>query len=290
MQNNLKALATLTVGIIAVLVVVVAVFIPILNGLQDNVVSTENNTPTRYMVSENTYNLEITINEDGSFRVGNENYAATNYLAVIANDLFVNLSSEGVIQVNDSANAIISNVNGVEFDRGTYYYTANGTEYTGTYETLLYPSEHGTYGCMSTSSSFNVNNDDVVYIISRGANSESLRFVAELVNGEKTGYLVDPCTYTGNTYNAYTGTITINPTYAASEDALSIQYTGVSVNTETQSSFGVNIFAPVYYSVLDGNAEAVRSIMGVLPLVPILGLVIMAGYVMMSQIRGKSEL
>lgn len=286
MQNNLKKLSTLMVGMVAVLVVVVAVFIPISSGLQDNIVSTENNSSVRYMVSENTSNLEISVNEDGTFKIGSATFSAGTQLLAVADNIMLSMAISGIITITDTVNEKIDNVQKVNFDRGTCTYTLNGTEYTTNYDTLLYPSERGTYGC--SSGAFSANKNDTVYVISRGATSTTPRFVAEIVNGQNTGYLVDPCTNPDYIYTPYTGDLNFAINSTESADGLSIRYN--SIETSSDATFGNFIFMPIHYSVLDGSAEAVRAIVNVLPLILIMGIVIAAGFVLLSIIGGKSEL
>lgn len=292
MQNNLKTLATLTVGIITALVVIVGVFIPVMSGLEDNIVSTANNVTDRFMVADDSdNNVVVEYIEGTGFLINGETYTANSQLVIIADGFTAALTAQP-IGVSDSQNQFIGLTNKVTFSGGTYTYSpaSSSTVYTGTYDTLLYPDKDGDYGCFmgvyGESMPFTADKNDVVYAIQR---SGTVRFVAEIQNGVKTGFLSSPFTYADSTYAAYTGTVTFNVTGENTEDSLGYDYTQITA-TYDGTTVTPNIYAPIFYHEIDANAEAARAIVGVLPLVLILGLIIMAGAVMMSAIRTRSEL
>lgn len=287
MQNNLRNLTTVLIGIITGLIVIVGIFIPLVGGLEDNMVSTYNNYTERFMVVEDDGNLEIT-RTGNEFNINGTVYTGDSQLTVISESVVIKMTSSSMT-IYDADNNSAYTTNRIVFDDGQYTYANGGNTYTGTYDMVLYPHPNGDYACFYNNGliPFSSNIDDTVYTM-RTASTDNYVFVAEIVAGEADGYLFAPKTVTGTTMAAATASdIVINVTAQESADGLSYSYTSIK-GTIAETESNLNVYAPISYSAIDANAETVRNIVGVLPIVMIIGLLIMAAYVLM-QIVGKTR-
>lgn len=288
-MNNLSKLL---ITIITTLVLVVGVMIPITSGVEDNIKSTHQNVSERFMVKDNNLDLEITVEEIGVYKINGREHVGTSASIVIGEGLFIALSptvytlideNNGIVKISNSLGTLIS------IDDGDYKYTQNGTTYTGTTETLLYPDERGSYGAF-VNTDVRVDVDEEMYIISsQGAGRP--KFVLESTNGVMNwnNAIFGPIVNTDSAITDYTQEITLNITQTNSEDGLTKTYSGLTFTSEEVTN-NVMVYAPIKYHEIDANATAVKSIVNLLPLIVIIGLVGIAGYALMASMKTRSEL
>lgn len=288
----MKTITKLTMTIIVVLIMTVGVLIPITSGLEDNIKSVEQNTDYRFVVKNNNLNLSVECDSVGQYTINGREFTGNNYSAIIGDDLFINLTPNN-FSVTDLENNIYYVVTTagavVNIENGEYTHTYNGTTYTGTVETLLYPSHNGDYGAYwNPTASVNADKEDPIYLVSNKASPEP-KFILVLENGveNRNAALMEPISI--NPIADYDGDVTASFQATSNEDGLSWNYTNFSVTSET-STYTPTIYAPIKYHVVDSSAETVRAIVNVLPIIILIGLMVTAGYAVMSSFRGRSEL
>lgn len=274
------------IAVIAAVVSIIGVLVPIIDELDDNIVSVNNNETLRFMVADGS-NIQISYDsETGNYTIGTTIYEPNNQLVAIGDGIIAHMGSGG-IQITDNQNSIVGTTDYIDFSKGTYEYSIDGTEYSGGYQQLLYPHEKGTYGCYNTPNggtiAFNVDKDDTIYITSRGAANFIPRFVLSVTNTAES-YLVTPVVIQ-NGYTEYTGQITINQTYTESEDGLTYRYTEINAGTAEEPRFNTIAYAPLHYSILDSTAQGARDIVGIIPLTLIIGLLIIVAASLMAANR-----
>lgn len=286
----MKSLTKIIMTIIVVLVMTVGAMIPIFGGLEKNIVSVDQNTEYRYILKENHLDLEVECTSVGQYLINGNLYTGASNLLIIGDGLYIYLYTQNFSIVDTTNNLVtLSTVPGkvISIDSGSYTYTNSDTTYTGTVETLLYPSPRGDYGAFTgTGINFYTDIGEEIYIISNLGNPNP-KFVLTIKDGVeiRSDALVTPITT--NPYAAFTGSVTATITSELAEDGLSRHYTGISVSMEGgNTNYTPIVYAPIVYHTIDGNAEAVRSIVNMLPILIMLGLVIVAGYAIIAKTRG----
>lgn len=268
--------------------------VTIIDDVSENIVSQENNTSERYIIRSGAMDLDVTYEGNGIYNINGESLALTYYSAVICDDLAIlfNGGENGSYIIRDMQNGYGASVTPtagstiISIVDGEYSYTISNVTNTGTTETVLYPSSRGDYG--SFSSAFNINPDETAYVF----NTTSVTTVMEL-NGNAAGeYLLTPCVIgSGTVFNAFTGDITPVIDSTPSADGKSYTINSVKFTIDDAESSSRMIFAPIWYDVVDTNAQAVKDIVGVIPIILILILIIGVAYGLMSYVKsGRSEL
>lgn len=289
MNKKTKIMLSGMLAIITSLIVVVGVFIPIMTGLEDNVVSIRNNETTRFMVIENDEGVTITKNGT-TYDIGGVQYDGNASLVAISDNVVVRMTATNMI-VFDDANNIHMGTNSITFDKGTYsYLDSDGNTRTGTFENLLYPNPRGDYGCFYSSGiiPFSADNDEPVYCIGVASNNNYI-YAGVVKGGVQDGFLFNPHTLIDDAFSSVdASSVTIAATGETSEDGLSFHYTGLKT-TAGGSEYTPNVYAPITYSVIDTNAETVRTIMGVLPIVMIILVLVMAAGMLMTMVGRRNN-
>lgn len=288
----MKDLTKLLITIITTLALVVGVMIPITSGLEDNIKTTHLNSSERFVVMDDNLDLYVEMEEIGVFKLNGREVIGESTKLIIADGLQITLNANNFVMVDQNNNITITSTNTgkiVEFVDGTYTYTYNNNEYTGTTEKLLYPDDRGSYGAF-ISADLTVDVDEEMYLISIHGNGAP-RFVLESLNGvfNWDNALLSPYTISSNTITEYSETITINTTYTESEDGLTKSYTALNFTAGGVTNNFI-VYAPLKYHEWDTNAEAIKSIVNVLPLVILIGLIVVAGYYLINKTRSRSEL
>lgn len=290
-EKNQGILLTTTTTLIVGLVVIVGIFIPLIDGLDDNVVSTYNNYTDRFMVVDED-DEELIINRNGeTYTIAGNEFAGNLQLVVISESVIIKMTTTGMT-VLDSDNNIAVQTNSIRFADGAYTYVSGGTTYTGTYDRILYPHPNGDYGCMYNLTTnniypFSANNDDDVFAIS-SASSNNYAFVATINAGTSNGFLFPAKEVSGGTLSTADVEITFNIASTESDDGLSHAYQSIKGSNDGVE-FNVNVYAPVQYNVIDKNAEVTRSIISVLPIILIIGLLIIAAAAIMAVVANKNN-
>lgn len=285
-------------------IVIIAGFAtPLISSMSDNIVSVDNNTNQRFLVKDSGANLIVTYEGNDTYSFNNYEITADLFTRVICDNFMMHAFTGGSVYYFDNQNnAVLSNMNVeagqtvLEITRGVFEYTVSGTTYSGEVQKMLYPSGKGTYGAFESTSSYNVSVDDPAYVVMSATGSIPLNFVLTMVNGSevRNEALLAPKTTSGANLSDYNGTVTLNITGETSEDGKSFAYSDVTFSTtgttEVTDSAPRLIYAPIYYDVMDSNAEAARSIVNVIPIVLVIFLLIaVCGYLFMAMGK-RSEL
>lgn len=270
----MNSITRIIITVIVVTVAVVGVMIPVTSGLDDNIASVDQNTSEKYLLSANNPDLVVERHANGSYLINGENVTGSGSLFVIGDGFLFQLRSgaysiysEGTSWTGDLYNEILT------VDDGNYQFIKGNVTVTGTTETLLYPDPRGDYGVYQNVPIV-VDKNKPVYVMDR---ANSIVFVSELMNGTEIDYIVDPANEVSLTFSA-----------TATDDGLGYNYSSVQYTSGDYTGYGF-VMAPWKYHVVDSNAEVVKSIMNVIPLIVIIGLLIFAGYAIMSQTK-RSEL
>lgn len=289
----MNSITKLTITIITALVVVVGVMIPVTSGLDDNIKSVDQNSPSRFFVSDNDLTLEVDYLGNGMYEINGQEFAGSSSTTIIGDDLYLYLYTSlyniidvenNIVFVSDTPGRILTVVN------GDYTYSNNGTEYNGSLTHLLYPDEFGNYGAFGgTESSFSVDKGEEIYLISNLSGSALPKFALTVVDGVeiRSKALIDPISTTNTTMQEYTGTLNITINSALSEDGLSYKYDSITY-TAGETTAGPLVYAPLKYHTIDTAAETVKTIIGILPIIILIGLLMVAGYAVMDSIRNKT--
>lgn len=268
--------------------------VTIIDDVSDNIVSQENNTSERYIIRNGATDLTVTYEGNGSFRFNSESLTPIYQTAIICDGMMIVFSGSetGSCLLRDLQNGVGATINPNTGDEiftisdGTYGYSYGGTTYTGETETILYPSARGDYG--SYTGAFNMSVGDVAYTITTGG----ITAIMKIKNGASDGYLMKPASMgSGSVLSEYTGTFTPAITSSLNEDGKSYNIESVSFTTDADPQNARMIFAPIWYDVVDTNAQAVKDVVGVIPIILILILVVGVAYGLMSYVKGgRSEL
>lgn len=270
----MNSITRIIITVIVVTVAVVGVMIPITSGLDDNIASVDQNTSEKYLLSANNPDLVVERLADGSYLINGEKVTGSGMVFVIGDGFLFQLRdgaysiySEGTSWTGSQYNEILT------VDDGNYQYIKAGVTVTGTTETLLYPDPHGDYGVYQNVPIV-VDKNKPVYVTAR---TDAVVFVSEIMNGTEKDYIVDPASEASLTFSA-----------TATDDDLGYNYSAVQMTSGDYTGYPY-VMAPWKYHVVDSNAEVVKSIVNVIPLIVIIGLLIFAGYAIMSQTK-RSEL
>lgn len=288
----MNSVTKLIITIITTLIVVIGVMVPIIGGLDDNIKSVYQNTTERYLLSDNNLNLELEYLGEGDFLINGKPFDGEQRAVIAGNGLYINMYSGGaaLIDIKNNISHVYSDIGTViSIENGNYTHTLNGTEYTGTLDTLLYPDENGDYGAYQ-GQEITVDKEDPIYLVSNYSNPKP-KFILTMVDGTETRSeaLMAPVTSSTDSFSEYTGTFTVNYTSTPSEDGLTNTYSSMTFTCDDGDG-NIRIYAPVKYHVMDSTAEAVKSIVNILPLIILIGLIIVAGYAIASATRNKTDI
>lgn len=287
----MNSITKLIITIITTLIVVVGVMIPLIGGLDDNIRSVEQNTTSRFLLTDNDLDLVIDCVEPGTYMINGREYSGTASSLVIGDGIYIYLFTSNYSIVDTNNNIVyVGNGTGnvITIEDGEYTHKNGSNTYTGTVETLLYPDERGNYGAF-VGTGFNVDDGDKIYLISN--RSGDAKFVLTMINGveRRADALIEPITSTTSSYSPYEGTLEITTTATKSDDGLSYAYSTISFTTDTGTNNAI-VYAPIKYHVIDSAAETVRTIVNILPLIVLIGLILVAGYAVMASINNKTDI
>lgn len=277
------------VGILLISGVGVTIF----DDVSKNIVSQENNTTERYFIETENMDLTVEFVSGTTYRINGVEIQPILESAVIVDGFAMLFNGQGQYlirsdsmttyggQITPAPGSLLFTV-----DKGSYEYSYNGETITGETETLLYPSPKGNYGSFTTNPvSFNVSIGDVVYAASYTAPYFE---VTRIIDGMDEANVINPCTSNG----AYTeGTPEISIVATLSEDGKSYNYSNIEFSNDGEPSGLRMCFAPIFYDVVDANAQAAKDIVGVIPIILILILLVGVAYGLMSYVKsGRNEL
>lgn len=289
----MRSITKITITIIVVLIMTVGVFIPITSGLEDNIKSVEQNTDYRFILKENNLNLSVDYVEPGVYTINGREYtSANNYTVIIGTGIYIYMYSNNysILDANNNFFKLRDTPgNVITIENGVYSYVYQDTEYTGSVDTLLYPSYNGDYGAFTTSEfNLNVDVEDPIYLVSNKP-SPLPKFGLTVVNGAEVRSEAILAPWISDPLGEYTDEVSVEVVSTLSEDGLSRNYTEFNVTAGTQE-FIPMVYAPIKYHVDDSTAQATREIVNVLPLVILIGLLIAAGYAMINSMGKKTDI
>lgn len=279
---ELNKIPTLVVGLVVAILIITVVAIPIINDAQTGLVSQADNTTERYTSIVTTEKIVLSENSEGSPMINNRLItdivpsSNVNYVMVVSDNLiarsinnsgifstwyYVGANGEGV--AFDFIGSSINNPIVCTFEDGTYSLvkSATTTLQTGTYSTLLIPSETGNWGSFipSESAPMYANTDKKVLFI-RASSSESYVSIGTIDNLVMKWHV-------------------LNGTQGDNTD-VSVIYTSINENgMDLYKVTGLNnnfayLFAPISYTTITNDDATIRTIVGITPLLLIVSLVI----------------
>lgn len=286
MKNNLMGLG---VGAMLVIILISGAMIPFITEFNDNIVEKNSNPIGNYMLKgagDNNSNITIEINSSGTYV--NDYDVSTGYHVVIMD--------KGLITLYNGSIGIVDMVNGVhvtydavgttlELKNGNLKYSLNSTEYTMTYENVLYPTSKGNYSAYGNNTIIHASIDDEVYMVSQEPGSQP-RLVATYTNGVRTNVL-GPVTISNNAINNYTGNITYTVPAQLAEDGKSWIYSGTRsavIGGDTPYTLNTVFIAPNTYDTI-GKMGMVITLTELIPLlIGIAGFIAMGIYLVRQRI------
>ena len=278
----------LAIGAVIMLLVVVSVITPILDGITYS--TTEDNTPTGYATAAIPTGT-IAVNSDGFTIDGGNTVAVSVGDWILLSDSLMIVKNSSSLTVTDFDAQISRAFTSIELQGNTWKATSSGTEYTGsigsnpiikaangelgTYYDAPFVINKTDHAQMRRVSNSRITINDVTYntvaIISGSLDALKVRSLGLTGNNsfivadaEGATVSISPQSISEVSLKAYelaaNPSITVNYTYGGQDYA----YTG------SQSS---SIAAPLTYTVVTGNP--IESMMGIVPLIMILGIITM---------------
>ena len=278
-----------TIGIIVVLIVIVSVAVPILSQMEAGISERANNTTQSYVMMDDA---ETTVTVDyvstSSYKINDKTFtltASSQTLVVLADSLWVQMLSSGSV-VNDfqtGADIYLSPGDSLTFADGSWSLTGSTTR-SGSYTTLLYPSDRGDLGLFTTP--VWIDDDATAYMYTNFAIADSsddkTRKIYALVSVTgSTSTVVSASIYTtGSGYNqTLDGSLTAVLKETGESSRVSTQYNGVAwtytptTGSAVTSNSGV-IIAPLSYTTLVGSETPVGAMISIIPMLMIVGLIV----------------
>ena len=268
---DISRTVTAILAIVAMVVVVVAVAVPIISSL-DSATGENTGETARYDLDGSH---TIAVGSEGVTIDGDTvpNPSATTYI-VIADTLNVSMSTAGALTLTTVsgtayATTTIASGGSLSLANGTASYTATGggeaTAYAYT-KAFVY-DQNGKYGAFSGATVKSLPSTTVTAWVA----SSTQMGMADVKGGE----LVDATAFTISTSTATAQTITaVTSGYTENEDG-SVSYTAPMTLTYSGGTISATtVLAPVSYGL--AGQESVSNIIGIIPLIMVVGIMIAA--------------
>lgn len=277
----------LAVGMAVGIILIVGLIWPVVDDSTDEITTKHNNTSINYLLTDDSVSLDYEI-INGELYLNDEKIALSGQVNVqgITDRLaFAHAPTWSKIYVSDTKNNIYStDISSISFSNGSFSYTSNAVEYTGTMGGItLMPSNDGNYGAFFGSDVVNVSVGDAVYFVNVSTTiktssdeSHKLFSLSHMVDGViQNDYAF---IYDGTTFNEVDLTATYNG--SISEGNGYYTYTGASVTYSVQgyadlTSSSQGILAPIEYSEITDMDSNIRTMIGVAGMLIVVLMVVM---------------
>lgn len=277
MKTNVLALVvTLTLSVI----LVGSLMVPVIDeATTANFTVEESNTLGAYRVD--TANVPITFaTATEGYTLNGElieaDYSVTNQMLIISDKFIVAtsaLNASRTIYVTYSG-ASFATTSSITCENGHLKF--NDLDVDVGYSWIAYPSNTGSYMFAGNLANVNVDKDKDVYIAYMGPTYNSGTSLSSMITGRGTvGALVPNC-YTGSTYTATPGNVSLNYEPGTPINLNTSYSMSVKLDETEYSATAANVFVPISYHVIKEDSNNVVSLLTVIPVIVILSLVIAA--------------
>lgn len=278
-------------SILVAVIVVATVAIPVIEDSSKEIHSTVQNTAQKYYAkssSDLSEDLTITLVSRDNYTINGESYELNpNGVVIITDmgDMWILYNDNYYLyqKINNHAFSSLSIGGSTTFyTDGTYVATtATGTEYTGTFGNVVYPSVDGDLGYFFNTTAYADDASDVIFFSTSINNSGAMYAIKFKATGEEVEKIVSPfssgaevtLTDLTMTYNAADETIADNAI-----DGLTYRVGETEYTTKT-------FIAPLEYKTITNKDSAMISILQIVPLLLLIVPVMMA--IRMYSSRGE---
>lgn len=276
----MNKLTKLIIFVLVGVVLAVAVMAPIMEDMSERVVTSHNQSDTRYKMTS-FFQEETIENINGEPYVSGvklTEFSSESTARVITEDFIVQSqynaeTGNGSWQLLNIAGDITTNFSKIVFKKGIYTIYNGETEvYSGDYDFALIPSKNGDYVAGKVGSTLYCNAESEIYVAGIGSMGNTL-----YMGSVKDGFEVV------STGSDTTPTITVTSNLIQESSGL-YEITGYTI-PETYKI----MYVPIEYYEITTQDEAIRSIIQLLPLLAVLMILIAAGYGAMSYIKGGNR-
>ena len=276
---EMKQIITATVAVILICLVAV----PLIDDSTKEVYSVAQNTTQRYYAtssSDLSENLTITLETDNTYTINGKRYdVAPNNIVMITD------TGDMWVMYTNNYNLFQKSNNGIQrslmvggsttfYTDGTYKATTNtGTEYTGTFGNLIYPSIDGDLGYFINSTAYADDASDVIFF-SIAASNGAMFAIEYKATGEEVEKIVSPFA-SGAEVTLTDAAISYNSTdETIADNAINGLTYKVGDTSYTVKSF----IAPLEYKTITENDSVILTILNLIPVMLIVALVLGIGY------------
>ncbi len=277
-------------SILVAVIIVATVAIPVIEDSSKDIQTTVQNTAQKYYATSSgdlTEDLTITLEANNRYTINGESYSLTvANIAIITDtgDLWVLYANNyNLYQKSNNHVSVSLSIGGSTtfYTDGTYKATSStGTEYTGTFNNVIYPSTDGDLGYFLNTTAYADDTSDIIFF-SISANNGALFAIDYKATGEEVEKIVSPF--------ASGAEVTLTDV-AISYDSTDETIADNAINGLTykvgDTSYTINSFiAPLGYKTVTNKDSAMISILQIVPLLLLIVPVMMA--VRMYSSRGE---
>lgn len=275
---ELNKIPTLVVGLVVAILIVTVVAIPIIDDASKDIHSTVQNTTQKYYATSSgdlSEDLTITLESTNKYTINGESYDYINNIVIITDtgDMWV-IYGDNYNLYQKSGNyaqrSLLVGGSTTFYTDGTYKATtSSGTEYTGTFGNVIYPSKDGDLGYFLNTTAYVDDASDVIFF-SITASNGAMFAIEYKATGEEVEKIVSP--YASGTEVTLTdAAISYNSTdETIADNAINGLTYKVGDTSYTLRSF----IAPLNYKTITNNDSAVISIINIIPIVLIVSMLV----------------
>lgn len=275
---EMKQIITATVAVILICLVAV----PLIDDSTKEVYSVAQNTTQKYYAtssSDLSEDLTITLESANNYTINGESYQFLNNIVMITD------TGDMWILYGDNYNLYQKSNNGIQrslmvggsttfYTDGTYKATTNtGTEYTGTFGNVIYPSKDGDLGYFLNSTAYADDASDIIFFSITGSNG-AMFAIEYKATGEEVKKIVSPFA-SGAGVTLTDAAISYNSTdETIADNAINGLTYKVGETSYTVKSF----IAPLEYKTISENDSVIITILNLIPVMLVVALVLGIGY------------
>lgn len=282
-KMEMKQIITATFAVILICLVAV----PLIDTSSEQVRSVEQNTSQRYYATSSdglTEDLTIKLESENRYTINGEPFTL-NSITIIADTAMWVLygNNYNLYQTATSTTQKSLNIGGSTtfYTDGTYKATSStGTEYTGTFSKLIYPSIDGNLGYFMSSTAYADNDAEIIFFSI--TNSNGAMFAEKYkASGEFVESIISPFSASGSvTLSSPSVVYSTNE----SDDTVADRKIKALTYTVGETEYTCYAFiAPIDYTTISDNDSIVISLLDMIPVLLIAALLIGIGYSIMRR-------
>lgn len=274
---EMKQIITATVAVILICLVAV----PLIDDSTKEVYSFTQNATQRYYASGSgdlSEDLTITLVSKDNYTINGESYELNPNGAVMitdTGDMWILYNDNYYLYKNKIYNSLSIGGSTTFYTNGTYKATtATGTEYTGTFSNVIYPSIDGDLGYFFNTTAYADDASDIIFF-STSRNTNGAMFAIKCgATGEGVENIVSPF-ISGSDVTLTDFTISYN---AADETIADNVINGLTYKIGDTEYTVRTFIAPLEYKTISENDSVIITILNLIPVMLIVALVLGIGY------------